>query len=211
MVNGLPGFDTWPTANAVAHVEPTERVTIQLKGFPVGTIAIATIGEHSIAAIDDLIEIPAEYFDDAITNKATLSLILGETVLPYIVFLPIIESEEFIHDKRLIALDGNVIAWSNYAMTEFLDVEFVEDIVYTGMMTRSDAIIMEAADEKKQFQKVLIPSNQQVTTYHIIPDGTYRYIRACAYTGKQYSLELHYRSRRPRPTNNDGNDSQRQS
>lgn len=166
-------------------------------------------------AENGIITIPSRYFEDAITNHARLQLVVDELEQPYIIFLPVIESEPFPHDGTALGQQGDLQGGSTnqyYKTTDFINIDFVDDIIMKGYLQRTNIRAMWAYDSNYQPVKVLIKTIAENEAVHVQPDGTYAYIRACSAWIRNdnpidYSLQLHYRSRRPRPTNNDSDDS----
>ena len=161
-------------------------------------------------ADNGVLTIPSSYFTDAIVNHAKLQLIVDELTQPYIIFLPVEESEPFPIENTLIR-DNGILRTSEdlnvYLCTELIDITFVEEFVYKGYQSRSNTSAVYGYDENGNPVIQLSSNSNRKQIIHLVPDGTYKYIRACANLGESYSLELHFRSRRPRTTDNNDDDS----
>lgn len=148
--------------------------------------------------------LPSHLFDDAIEDRLKLVLSIDGVVYGgYIMFLPKEESEPFPLIDSAINSSGLIVDAQNYVTTDLIDVTFVEDIVISCVMRRNSYNVMWAYDDEGNPLKELVKNHTTYRTSHVEPDGTYRYIRACAVyvldgVPQNYSLELHYRSRRRR-------------
>lgn len=198
---GLEGFDQWPLADSVAHVVPDDDVV--LRGLPTPDCEVdiyhGDIWVTSVTVVEyGSMVLPSHLFDSAIERRLKLVLkIHGEVYGGYIIFLPIEESEPFPNDNTLLRSDGATASRESYVTTDYIDITFVDDIVYVGRMSRSSGITMGAYDGDRNFVGALIvqtPATQ--STYHIVPDGSYNYIRACTIDSVEYSLQVHYKTRR---------------
>lgn len=116
----------------------------------------------------------------------------------YILFLPVSEDEPFSLEGSYIYSNGTVLESSQYNATDLVSTEGVTDIVYSGLTT-INAHPLAAYNESGRFVRLLLEQGNY-SSVHVIPDGSYSYIRACAKTSDPYSLTLYFRDRR-RKTN----------
>lgn len=200
-ITGLEGFVRWPLVDSVEHVEPVDDVVI--RGLPSSDCVIDIFhGDTWVTSVSVVVDgsmvLPSHLFDDAIGYRVRLVLrIDGEVYGGYIIFLPVEESEPFPNMDSFIREDGSNGNREGYVTTDYIDVTFVDDIVYQGKMSYTSGITMAGYDQDRNFVKVLLnKSGNESRTYHIEPDGSYNYIRACAVSSLTHSLQVHYKSRR---------------
>lgn len=200
-ISGLDGFVRWPLVDSVAHVVPVDDVV--LRGLPSPDCEVDIFhGDTWVTSVSVVVNgsmvLPSHLFDNAIDNRLKLVLkIRGEVYGGYIIFLPVEESEPFPYEGILLNRDGSTGERANYVTTDYIDVEFVDDIVYTGRMRWDTGIAMAAYNQDREFVKILIGrSDNNYVDQHIATDGTYKYIRASSYETEDYMLQVHYKSRR---------------
>ena len=201
---------SWPAYNRVEHVQPTSSVIIDVSRFSneqaVITLSTEGVVNAQYTSVNGVITIPYEAIETAVEDRKMISLSVGSnTVGGYILFLKSVESEPFTR-AAIMRADGSILASSDgFYCTDLVDVTYVSDIVLTarfGGPQLSGYSMLNAFDENNEFVRVLLEPDYSAPpkTYHIIPDGTYKYIVACAYTGSAYGLELHFPDRRKKAT-----------
>lgn len=199
-IEGIEGFDRWPLADSVAHVVPDGDVV--LRGLPSPDCEVDIFhGDTWVTSVSVVVDgsmvLPSHLFDDAIDNRLKLVLkVRGEVYGGYIIFLPVEESEPFDIASSVIDADGSIIEGTAYEATDFIDIDLVDDIVYQGRMRTSGYIAVASYDEDHVFVRPLLRTAQADDVHHFVPDGTYRFIRACAARSYDHYLQIHYRSRR---------------
>lgn len=187
----------------MAHIIPDSDVV--LRGLPSPDCVVDIFhGDTWVTSVSVVVDgsmvLPSHLFDDAIVNRLRLVLSIdGEIYGGYIIFLPVEESEPFDLEGTFIYDDGTNGTSSAYVATDYIDISFVDDIVYNGRVKYTGRIAMAGYDQERNFVKILL---DQVTNaseaHHIVPDGSYNYIRASSVNQVNYSLQIHFRSRRRR-------------
>lgn len=183
--------------NSVCNIEPLEDITVgDLPTDNFFAVRVMSHGEivETVNAVNGLITIPASLTAHAFDNR--ISLVLVKNNVPYlgvISFLPRSESAIYNYNGFLTA-NGRFSSSLIAACTDFESVEDIVDIVVSGT-TRNTARCLVAYDMNKQFVSVLL-STGTFSGAHIVPDGSYSYVRACSLKNSDYSLELYFRRRR---------------
>lgn len=202
-ISGLDGFVRWPLVDSVAHVEPVDDVV--LRGLPSSNCVVDIFhGDTWVTSVSVVVDgsmvLPSHLFEDAITNRLRLVLSIdGEVYGGYIIFLPLIESEPFDIADTYLNADGTSSRSTAYIATDYIDISFVDDIIYNGRIIYTGRIAMAGYDQEHNFVKILLDYvNNASEAKHIVPDGSYNYIRASSVNNVNYSLQIHYRSRRRR-------------
>lgn len=195
-ITGISGINIWPTNDIVVNTVPVSDVIIG--NLPTENFFAVNVLNHgsvvdSIAQSGGLITLPAALFDNAFDDRVSIELLRdGAAYLGKISFLPSSVSVEFDLNGYLDTT-GNFVSSTRSVCTDFVSVEDVTDIVVSG---RNNAIAscLVAYDINKQVVSVLLASG----TYngaHIVPDGSYSYIRAGSLKDNDHSLELYFRRR----------------
>lgn len=144
---------------------------------------------------DHKIVISSDALTDAIARKLTLRLYIDGTLNDgYIIFLPSSEEIEFEDGFYIVARDGRLAESSIWACTEPIDVSVVTDIIYTGKSAGVASPLYAYDDEGGPVRSLLAVG--EYTRVHVVPDGSYRYVRASALNGNAHSLSVVYRDRR---------------
>lgn len=183
-------------------MQPVSSVVVNVSRFTQGqaTITLSTEGvvDAQYSSVGGIITIPAEAIETAVNDRKMITLVVdGNTVGGYIIFLPQSESEAFTVSKSL-SNRGVVEDDSNYwsATVELIDVTYATDIVYSGMQPSQYFAALVAYDEQGDYVRTLIAQLAQNSVVHVVPDGTYKYVRACSVTGVNASLSLVFPDRR---------------
>lgn len=197
---GVNGFVTWPSLNSVNHDEFSQAVTIIFGNKSIVASAVITDknGAYDVySANDGIITIPLSGLGNAIERKVDIELTVNGMIISKIVTLPMQESEDFSLEGSLRRSDGEFIehVGGPRVTTDFIDIEFVTDIAYAGICTVDSVAAVCAYDNDQNFVKVLLASDDDGTTKHFVPDGTYKFIRACASKNYSKSLVVYYRNR----------------
>lgn len=178
--------NTAPVSDVIIDNLPTENF------FAVNVLSHGSV-VNTIAQNDGLITLPAALFDNAFDNRISLVLLRDSAAyLGKISFLPSSVSVPFVL-KGYLGPTGDFIErpFGASRCTDFVSVEDVTDIVATGT-TGVNARCLVAYDENKTFKSVILGSGV-FDHVHVIPDGSYAYVRCCS--GTDHSLELYYRRR----------------
>lgn len=124
--------------------------------------------------------IPANVLLDAISRRLTIQVKSSKGVYGgYIKFLPETESEEFTFSRGIL-IDGGFWASSVYKSTDFIDVEFADDISLSVYIGVNDRCGLYAYDADKRPVKLLVGQSDGALL-HIVPDGSYKYVVAADY------------------------------
>ena len=124
--------------------------------------------------------IPANVLLDAISRRLTIQVKSSKGIYGgYIKFLPETESEEFTFSRGILT-DGTLRSSEVYKSTDYIDVEFVDDISARLYIAVDDRCALFAYDWNKQPVKLLI-GEAFGDLLHIVPDGTYKYVVASNY------------------------------
>lgn len=202
-ITGLEGFTKWPLVNSVDHVEPDGNVVIS--GLPSSNCVVDVFhGDTWVTSVSVVVNgsmvLPSHLFTDAIASRLRLVLTInGEVYGGYIIFLPVEESEPFSFEGTYISTNGETGSNDAYVTTDYVDVSFVDDIVYNGRISYASRIAIAAYDLERNFVKILLErSDSAAETHHFEPDGSYNYIRASSLGSINHSLQVYYKSRRRR-------------
>lgn len=188
-MTGLKDFKYWPKEDSVEHVNPTEDVVLSFKAF--GEVSATAFLDGAEYAIENgVIRIPLADLVNVVANKSTLRLIMNGEELPSIIFLPITEREDYSISGSYINADGALTNNSGYSATEFIDVENVTMITMRVRVGDSKARALFAYDEDRKPLRELAGSQTGTETKYFVPDGSYRYIRSCAYTAGAFTAYL---------------------
>lgn len=197
---------SWPAYNRVEHVQPTSSVVVDVSRFSrdqaIITLSTEGVVDAQFTSINGVITIPNEAIETAVADRKMISLSIGSnTIGGYILFLRSVESEPF-SQQRIMYVDGRRIPTDlPYYCTDMVDVTYATDIVLTARFragATGELSMLNAYDENQEFVRVLVPVNTDnpPKTYHVVPDGTYKYVVACATDESDHSLELHFPDRR---------------
>ena len=203
-ISGLAGISSWPAYNRAEHVQPVSSVVVNVSRFTQGqaTITLSTEGvvDAQYSSVGGVITVPAEAIETAVNDRKMITLVVdGNTVGGYIIFLPKTESEPFSVIDTILKSDGLTEPFSSTNCTDFVDVTYATDIVYTGRLGGGDDhyAAMVAYDENYELVKTLISLVSAESTIHVVPDGTYKYIKACSSKSvANSSLQLIFPDRR---------------
>lgn len=185
-------------------MQPVSSVVVNVSRFTQGpaTITLSTEGvvDAQYSSVGGVITVPAEAIETAVNDRKMITLVVdGNTVGGYIIFLPKTESEPFSVLETILMRDGLTVSFSLTNCTDFVDVTYATDIVYTGRLVGNEDLYaaMVAYDENYELVKVLIGLVSANSTIHVVPDGTYKYIKACSATSSSgLSLQLIFPDRR---------------
>lgn len=152
--------------------------------------ATAFLDGTEYAIQNGVIKIPLADLINVIANKSTLRLVMNGEEMPSIIFLPISEREEYSVSGYLIVTGGSLAEVSGYSSTEFIDVANVSMITMRVRVGVTTARALYAYDEDRNPVRALAETQPGNETKYFIPDGSYRYIRSCAYTSGAYDAYL---------------------
>lgn len=189
----------WPTTNIVSHNDITGEVKVIFDDEDIeATIKLSDIegNEESIDSNDGVITIPYTYLENSLSRRLVIELTVNSSVVSSIKCLPRVESEQFTLKGYLLSQDGSFKDSANFDATDFINIEYASDITWAGVVTQENASALCAYDENKNFVKVLINHYSGSQTQHVTPDGSYKYIRACARNAYGYGCSLLFPSRR---------------
>lgn len=187
-------------------MQPTSSVVVDVSRFSsdqaIITLSTEGVVDAQFTSINGVITIPYEAIETAVAGRKMISLSVGSnTVGGYILFLRSVESEQFTY-RGLLRADGTRVPTEVYDYcTDLVDVTYATDVVLTARYAGSASegySMLNAYDENEAFVRVLVPADfdSPPKTYHVVPDGTYKYVIACANTRSTYGLELHFPDRR---------------
>ena len=202
-ISGLAGITSWPSYNRVEHVQPTASVLVDVSRYTseqaVITLSTEGVVDASYTSINGIITIPADAIATAVNDKKRISLRIGNnSVGGYIIFLPRTESEVFTEGKALSS-NGVLTDFERWSATvDFIDITYASDIVYSGRQSGSSLNALVAYDENQEFVRNLIEIVPDDSVIHVVPDGSYKYVRACGVTASDPSLMLVFPDRRKR-------------
>lgn len=195
-ITGIDGITVWPSDDIVVNTAPNSDVIID--NLPKGSFFAVNVLNHgsivdTIGQSNGLITVPAEFFADAFDNRVSLTLLRDSTeYLGKISFLPSTISVPFDLNGYLNAT-GDFVSSNLSRCTDFVSVEDVTDIIVTGN-TGNLARCLVAYDENKAFVRVILGTGD-FNHIHIVPDGSYDYVRSTSRSSVNHSLEIHYRRR----------------
>lgn len=193
-IEGLEGVNEWPSENVPFHYQPLGNIVISKVSGKINSAEI-NILDKSLGIVDSLpmvnnnITIPLEDIEDAQLKRLEIILKVDETAFGgKILFLPETESEQY-NFIGFIRSDGSKSTDDYYRTTDYINVIGATDISVKGIVTVEGAKMLYAYDEQLQPVKPLVgSSNSSVTPHHVVPDGTYTFIRACGYRSYDKSL-----------------------
>lgn len=197
----MPGFTFFPGVGSVEHELPSYNVTLYSARF--GDVAQARIvGLDEIVytydSVGGSIVIPQAVFDDALTNRSKLTLtVAGVQTGGYIQFLPRSESEDYPFNKY-ININGQAIDSAFSVCTDYVSIDGVVEMVVTADC-RENVNCLAAYDGDKNFIRIILGEGT-FDSVHVIPDGSYSFVRSCSINSSDHSLMLYFRDRR-RKTN----------
>lgn len=195
-ITGINGITIWPSSDIVVNTAPVSDVIID--NLPTENFFAVNVLSHgsvvdTIAQSGGLITLPAPLFDNAFDNRISLVLLRDSAAyLGKISFLPSSISVPF-DRKGYLDANGNFVSSNGSRCTDFVSVEDVTDIVVTGKAA-TIARCLVAYDENKAFKSVILGSGD-FDHVHIIPDGSYAYVRCTSANSADHSLEVYYRRR----------------
>lgn len=193
-VSGIAGIVTWPNDHHVIHEDITGDVVVIL-GSTVDSAHIDIEDINGVTAsysvVNGVITIPSADVQNALSRRLKLSLFISGDEYSYLIFLPQTESEEFPIQGRLKA-DGSVELRNEWVCTDFIDIEYADDIVYRGAMNSEGYICVAAYNDNEEYVKTLLTVTSPTRVNHIEPDGTYTKIRACSAESYTHYLNLHF-------------------
>lgn len=176
------------------HEAPPSDITIS----GVGSNAYALVeglSTHNYSAIGDIITIPHAALVDIVNAHGSIKLYVDDIIYDgYIIFRPYVDSEIFYIDENITS-QGEFESNSNAIRTDYIDVEGAEEFLYTGR-TSSRSPQIYGYDENKQPVKLVLAGGFSRSDFHVIYDGTYRYIVACSQKAVESSLQIYFRQRR---------------
>lgn len=198
---GINKFYEWPDFDSVNHSEITEDVRIFFERDDINaevTVTDSNGTTNTYQAVNGIVTIPSTVLVNSISRKVTLQLFIDGVTKSKIVSLPAEESEDFPAIGGLLN-DGEVGTAEHLLITDFIDVQFVDDIVYTGLLYSNSYNAICAYDENRNFVKIILSkTGDSPETRHFVPDGSYKYIRASAHKNYDHSLTVHYVNRNRR-------------
>lgn len=197
-LDGIPGLDVWPAGSYVCHEQPTGDVSL-ISSQLVGSSRIDLIESSEVIASFEVnrhkIVINNDALTDAVGRKLTLRLYInGVEDDGYIIFLPVSQEIEFKDGHFVLAQSGRLSSSSSWACTEPVDVSDVTDIIYTGMSAGTASPLYAYGDDGEAVRSLMVIGSYDHV--HIVPDGSYRYVRASALITQDHSLSVIYRDRR---------------
>ena len=137
-----------------------------------------------------------EALANIVHNHGRINLsVNGELQLGYVLYRPYHESEEFLY-AQVISGTGQFLNQSSNIRTDFINVEGAVEFVYSGQTSQSGHKEIFAYDAEKNPIGSLLSGNKPKTDYHIVYDGTYKYIVACSLKSVEHSLVVYFRNRR---------------
>lgn len=190
---GLEDYTEWPELDSIEHEQPTGDVIVN--NVEPGSYIEVIYGSQVTTLVenDGTIIIDSGLLTNAIDRMVRLVLYQNNTKYGgYIKFLPWSESEEWLSGD-FINESGALKASSSYSYTDYIDISEVIDIIYSGQAV-AGARAMACYDENKRFVRLLLETGT-FNNVHIVPDGTYKYIRACSTTSYNKSLIVYFRTR----------------
>lgn len=137
-----------------------------------------------------VIRIPLADLENVIADKSTLSLVMNGEDLPSIIFLPVSEDEPYPIEGYYINYNGGLTRNENYATTEFIDVSNVTQIAMRVRAGEANARALYCYDEERNPIRALAGTQTGTETKFFVPDGSYRYIRSCAYVTGDWPVYL---------------------
>lgn len=193
-VEGVVGVTTWPDVNRVVHAEPTgEIIVTNLPGGDQYAVEVMSHGEvvGSYPSVDGAITIPYEIVADAFIERISLRLSRdGMVIMGLISFLPESETKPYTI-REYVDSSGAFQPAGSTVRTDFVDITSVVDIVISGTVGGSRAQVCATYDDNYRFVKILI-GHTSVTSQHITPDGSYKYIVACSLEAEPHSCILYF-------------------
>ena len=206
-MSGLAGISTWPAYNRVEHVQPVGSVVVNVSRFTSDqAILILSTGDVVDAQYSDIngvITIPAADIENAISRRQVITLKVGSNSIGgYIKFLPPTSRIQF-NDSGILKSDGSVMATGYEVVTDYTDIRGASDLTYSGRISTANPENFASVcgyDENRNFVKVVVPAMIATppAVVHVVPDGTYVYVRACKGTSAEGYLEVTFPDRRTR-------------
>lgn len=197
-LDGIPGLDVWPTGGYVCHEQPAGNVTL-VSSRLIGASRVDLIESSEVIESFNVDNHTIVINNDALTNatgrKLTLRLYINGTENDgYIIFLPRSEEIEFKDGSFVQAQSGRLGYSDIWACTEPVDISDVTDIIYTGVSAGTASPLYAYGDDGEAVRSLMVIGSYD--RVHIVPDGSYRYVRASAIITLGHSLSVIYRDRR---------------
>lgn len=192
---GFPGLTSWPKTPFVSHEVPLGDVQIFSKLFKgsMGRLtATASDGSsEEFVSFENTIFVPADVFNDALVKRLILRLfVAGNESGGYIIMLPVQESETFSLGSA-IKPDGSLVNASATKSTRLVSVVGVTDMVLTATQSSYNYLVMAAYDADGNFIRSLV-GNGSYDNLHVVPDGSYTFIRASGSNDSPRSLIMYF-------------------
>ena len=146
------------------------------------------------SSVNNRITIPVTVFTDAIEQQLVITIeVGGDAVDGYIKFLPLQESIPF-DQSGYINESGAPREATTCVRTDYVDVSLVRELVVTGRFDEANYSVLYAYDANRSPVRAL--AIKRASALHVVPDGTYTYVRASSIKSYEHSLLLYYRDRR---------------
>lgn len=192
----MPGFNVWPERDSVEHEDPLSDVIVRSAAISsVDYVDLIADGEvvYTAAAAGRSITVPSSALVDALSRKLRIRLYVdGAQIGGDIIFLPYEESEPYPNLNRL-TYTGELAEAKSTHTTDLIDISLVREFVVTGTQLANAVLCLY--DEQGNFVRCPLGGGS-FTAVHLVPDGTYRYIRASGLDDRDRSLILYFRNRR---------------
>lgn len=162
------------------HSLPVSDVVVSSARIHAGdAVILSSTSSYNLFVTEEAgrIVVPSTAFAGGLAARLKMQLRIGGVVLPgYLIMLPESETEEFPNSGYINIATGQVYEYQAYECTDYISVIGVVDIA-CKVQTSGSACGLYCYDSEKRPVRVLIGSATSETV-HIVPDGSYTYIRA---------------------------------